>query len=134
MDKEQRLAYLRARVADRPAHARYLEQLIAHYEAGGNEENEPDPTTKAVSWDAQVALTADVKIAFDPPPPPGVYRTENHYGHYRDKTADTHAKRLRTIAARERSEDSLESLLQLPGSEDKETAIERKLRKVLGDD
>lgn len=96
--RERVLGYVTQAAADRPAHAAYLEELIAwHTDHPDEQGNEPDAGT-GVSWDVMVALQGDVETAFRMDPNgPVSFTSPNEYAQLRDKNRRSAARRKASI-------------------------------------
>jgi hypothetical protein len=117
---EQRAEWLKAlheAAADRPAHARYLSELVDHYAAGGEGDDEPK-AGDGVSWRIEVALSSDVEEIFAEPLPEGRHGSGygREYVKLRQRARTAAALGRATRAQRAKADESLEGLLDLsPG-------------------
>lgn len=99
--KDERLTWLLAQTADRPAHARFLEEVIRLEAAGRAGDEWPSKeSTKGVSNRVQEAIEADVASAF---------LNLSGFGQYES------VRRAGRVAARKRAEtrNSLQALLRI---------------------
>lgn len=103
--KAERLARLRARAADRPAHMRYVEEVIRMTEDGTVETDWPsEASRKGVSQKYQAAIDDDVAAA---------YANRSGFGEYEElRVRDARAANERQRTQR-RTESSLEHLLRI---------------------
>lgn len=101
--KQDRLQTLREQTEDRPAHRRYLEEIVRLHEQGKDETEWPSEESRVgVSARIQHALDSDVDAAF--------FNTSG-FGQYREFRGKASLAARDAARTRQRQADSLESML-----------------------